>query len=458
MKFSSVQRIGGLVLACCLVANFSFAQQKQEQKSETSPKKIIIIKKEENGKVTTEKIVVDGEELQNINLNGKDGQIMVKEIDGDGQRQIKVMVNPTEGDLHREQNVNVEVEEINGEKQIKVRVQPQDGDLKTFEWKGKGEIPADLKEKLEADGIFIHEMGTENLDGENVFILKGEDAGNFAWNSREEAGGPFLGVVNAMETKVTVVVDENGEKRTTETKGEEETVEGIKIGEVVAGSAAAEAGLKAGDILKSIDSEPLEDFSDLVEFMKEAEVGQTISLSYERDGQLLETQATLQERKEGMGQNIIIERILEDGEDMDKTGNSFFFRTEEGDGAKIHTRHNVVVITRTDDSDEAEEEGEMEFSEETLPEVALKRDLALSAYKLFPNPADGKVRLQFQADAVPTVIKISDLNGKQMYRERFNQFDGTYDQNIDLSDLPAGSFFLTIEQAGKVYTEQLILK
>ena len=45
-----------------------------------------------------------------------------------------------------------------------------------------------------------------------------------------------------------------------------------------------------------------------------------------------------------------------------------------------------------------------------------------------------------------------------MFRERLNRFDGQYDQNIDLSDLPSGVFLLTIEQNDKVHTEQIVVK
>ncbi|PHN07245.1 PDZ domain-containing protein [Flavilitoribacter nigricans] len=446
--------LGSLVLSFLLVANFSYGQQKQDKQKEESPKKVIIIKKAKDGEIKTERIVTDGEELHEIRLDGQDGKVIVKEIEGDGEKQIKVIVNPDVDGVEVEQNVDVQIETINGEKHVNVKVMPLNGEAKTFVWKGEGEIPADVREKLEADGIFIHESGENELDGENIFFYRGDDTGNFEWNSIDDEGGPFLGVTSAVESKVTVVVDENGETQTVDTSGEEEDVDGVRIGEVIEGSAAAEAGLKEGDILKAIDGRQLEDFNDLVDFMKDAEIGQKVNLSYERDGQLNTAEATLQERQAGMGQNVIIERIIENG---DKEGNAFFFRTEDGDGAKLHQRHKIVVITRGDSSEDAQE-GEATFFEEDLPEVELKRDLDLRNYKLFPNPTDGNLQLRFQADALPTEIKISDLNGKQMYRERLNQFDGAYDQRIDLTDLPAGSFILTIEQADKVYTEQIILK
>lgn len=453
MQFSKLLSNGALILACCLVANFSYAQQKQEQRKEAAPKKIIVIKKSEDGKVKTEKIITEGDQIHELELNGGKEKVIIQEVETEGQsHRFNVFVEPDDMELEVEQNVEVEIENIDGEKHLKVRVQPMDGDAKTFEWKGEGEIPVEIREKMEADGIFIQEVG-EGHEDINVFSIDQDDMGNFQWHGMAEADGPFLGVVSAVEKTVEIEIDENGGEQKTESRPE--VVDGVLVGEVVEGSAAQKAGLLKGDILKSIDGNTLGDFSDLVDFMQSAEVGQRVSISYERDGRLDQTEATLEEREVEMPHNVIIERIHEDGEHMDEDGNVFFFRTEDNDQAKIHTRHKIVVITRGDEKDDAKEASGI--SDMTLPETPLQRDLDLQDYQLFPNPADGNVRLRFKAGALPTVVKISDLNGKQMFRERLNRFDGAYDEQIDLQDLPAGTYSLTIEQAGKVYTELLIV-
>lgn len=410
--------MAGLLATLCLVANYSYAQEKQQSTSEETKKKVIV-----------KKITTDGND-----------------------KEIKVIVNTGDADVEIEQNVQVDVEEINGEKHIKVEVHPMNGEAEIIEWNGEGDLPEEVREQLESKGVFLHELDDEAKKG--VFIYK--DGGNhstFNWVS-DDTPGAFLGVMSAHEAKVTVIVDEDGEEKITETPASDE--DGLVIGEVVTGSAAEAAGLMKGDILRRIDGNNLDNFSDLVEFMQTTEVGQKIAIAYERNGELLETEATLQARKAEQG-NVIIERIIDD-EDLDhQSDNVFIFRTDEdGEEVKIHKKHRIVVITRGDKEEAEKEEGS--FTTELLPDNELQRTLNLRDYSLFPNPTDGNLRLRFVGEASPTKIEINDLSGKNVYREQLNRFDGQYDEQIDLSDLPSGIFLLTIEQNDKVYTEQIVVK
>lgn len=444
-----------LLLALLLVANYGFAQEKQQTKTDEAPKKVIIVKKSvgADGKETIERIVRDGTDEQPLELNDEHGKVIIKELGGDQLKSYQVIIDSdqeTTIDLKREVNVNVE--NVNGEREVRVRLRPENGEEKVIEWKGTGEIPVEIREELELEGVQVHELKDgENGDQGVFFFKKGEEDQEFEWNTVEPSGA-FLGIMSKQDVEVEVVVDENGQESVT--KSPESEVNGVVVGEVIEGSAAAEAGLQEGDILHAMDGKPLENFSDLLEFMQDTEVGQQINIAYERNGSQLQTTATLKEREDGLT------RIMLDKETRtSKSGDSkVFFYTKSDEDTKIHTRHHIVVITRGDKSEETENAVEPELPTVTLQESELPRNLQLREYSLFPNPTDGKLRLKFAGEALPTVVRINDLNGKQLYRERLNKFDGNYDQNIDLSDLPAGLLLLTIEQNGKVYTEQIVLK
>lgn len=416
MKLFALPKIAGLFAGLCLLAQYGYAQEKQQAQNEKKTERVVI-----------EKIKTDG-----------------------AGKEIKVIVNGTDVDVDVKQNVQVEIEEINGERHVTVEVQPMGGDTEVIEWTGEGELPEEVREQLESKGVYLHREGFGDKKG--VFIIKdgGEDAA-FNWVS-DETPGAFLGVVGAQEAKVTVIVDEDGEEQVTRSPASNE--DALVVGAVVPGSAAEEAGLKKGDVLRKIDGNTLEDFSDLVEFMQQTEVGQQVAITYERDGRLQETQATLKERQSGKG-NVIIEHTTDDI-DLDGSGNVFFFKSDDED-VEVHTKHRIVVITRDDEGADNKAD-EMEFSPEVLPDTELERSLKLREYSLFPNPTEGDLRLRFTGEAVPTRIEINDLSGRNVYRERLNRFDGQYDENIDLSDLPSGIFLLTIEQNDKVYTEQIVVK
>ena len=62
----------------------------------------------------------------------------------------------------------------------------------------------------------------------------------------------------------------------------EVTPYGISIGEVTPGNPAAQAGLKAGDIIVSIDGMRVTTISELYSFIQQKRVGQTIKVTYRR--------------------------------------------------------------------------------------------------------------------------------------------------------------------------------
>ena len=64
-----------------------------------------------------------------------------------------------------------------------------------------------------------------------------------------------------------------------------------RVGEVAPESAAAQAGFKAGDIVKNIDGEPVDSFQDLSQIVA-GKGGRALSIVIERDGHELTLSAT----------------------------------------------------------------------------------------------------------------------------------------------------------------------
>lgn len=210
--------------------------------------RVIIIKKsiDENGVETIEKTIKEGSDVDVFTWNNQNGEEMsfdLSEIDED----IQIRIN---GD--------------NGEE--------------SFSWNTKDSDLDGLKERLkELDFRMNNENG-------NLFLNFNED--NVFNSCNDNKGKPFLGVV--MEESVQ---NENGV----------ETIEGVSdqgvtIQEVVNGSAAEAAGLQSGDIITAIDGKSTTRISNVSKAIKAKKVGDVINVSYIRNGNSMQTTATLKSK------------------------------------------------------------------------------------------------------------------------------------------------------------------
>jgi len=76
----------------------------------------------------------------------------------------------------------------------------------------------------------------------------------------------------------------------------------LKVKEVTEGSGAEEAGLKAGDIIVSLDGEEMEDRKAVAELLGEKKVGDRIPVGITRDGEAMELEIELSGRTDLFGE------------------------------------------------------------------------------------------------------------------------------------------------------------
>jgi len=76
------------------------------------------------------------------------------------------------------------------------------------------------------------------------------------------------------------------------------TPDGLAIGSVIADSPADKAGLKRGDVVKSIDGTAVSDMGGLRDALKDKKVGDSVALSITRDGDAQDVTVTLEARPE----------------------------------------------------------------------------------------------------------------------------------------------------------------
>ncbi len=102
--------------------------------------------------------------------------------------------------------------------------------------------------------------------------------------------------------------------------------------------------------------------------------------------------------------------------------------------------------------------------QETAPtEAPAKLDLPantleLKEFKANPNPTNGLLNVYFKGDAEPTTISVIDISGKGIFTTRLTNFNGAYNETIDLSSYNKGLLILQIRQGDRVYSEKIVLQ
>ncbi|MBY4798032.1 site-2 protease family protein [Collinsella sp. AGMB00827] len=115
------------------------------------------------------------------------------------------------------------------------------------------------------------------------------------------------------------------------------------LGGVRPNSPAAEAGIQAGDVIQAVNDQPCSSWTDIVHALSSAQPGQTIKVSFEREGMSKEGQLTLDaEGRIGIEASVATVRLSP--LDAMRATTISLARTAEGVARLIHPSHTVEVL------------------------------------------------------------------------------------------------------------------
>jgi hypothetical protein len=99
--------------------------------------------------------------------------------------------------------------------------------------------------------------------------------------------------------------------------------------------------------------------------------------------------------------------------------------------------------------------GDEEFSSFNLsgmPEFELK------SLNYYPNPNEGEFTLTFTGSKKPVIVRILDTKGNLKMEENMEDFNGTFNQVLNVKHFDKGSYLLQIFQQEKVLNRKLVLE
>ncbi len=427
-----------LVIALIFSSVSLFAQQEDNKEVK---KEIIIIKEtvDEDGNVTTKKIIRKGdvEDMDMESINGEDVEII--EIDGTDDIQI-IKLEELEGlsDEMKEKlkNIEVDIDEDQMNRKIKIIMdhEGEDGEPVIIEWEGEGDIPEDIKQKMEEHGVIMNGMDHDN----HFFGIKTSDS------------PPNKACLGVMIGKT--VENENGVETI---RGESD--QGVTVLDIIENSGAQEAGLLKDDIITAINGTGVASIHDVLDILKPFEGGATVSIDYLRNNHPAQINATLKacENKmkikhfEGHGDNDF---------EFDKEMN--WVIESDDDGEDQGKRTIIIKKSMKNSEGEGNEVAETDTPDDVIftPSENLDQTLELQEFNLYPNPTEGNLTVEFKSEAVPTTVKVLDISGKEIYSEELLDFNGTYKKEINLENAPKGTLMFTIEQNEKVFAEKVMVQ
>lgn len=296
---------------------------------------------------------------------------------------------------------------------------------------------------------------------------------------------------------------------------------GIILDGIVQNSSAKKAGLQRGDIITSINGNAINSVSDLRLELKNHQVGDAINIAYTRDDAPTQMEVVLGRKQRNShhvySYNTQREKVERDpckvfigvysGTSYSSKGVKVTGIIDETpasetslergdyiialDGIEVHShkellqernKHNPgdrFLITYTRDGQEFDEVAYFkdcpspiveentiveEIIDETPPVVETPQinqptdnTLKVEGLEAYPNPTYGDVKLNFQAEALPTDVRIIDIQGRVLFQETLNNFDGNYNRDLDVSNGTPGILAITITQGGKVFTKNIVL-
>lgn len=234
-------------------------------------------------------------------------------------------------------------------------------------------------------GTFISESEKIKVNFNSNDLLEGEDCRQFCQEVVDIEQIPLLGV----------------------SMGQTHDFEGSYIKRVVENSAAEDAGLLAGDVITYVSVIPIRSDCDLMNAIKQYEVGEEVRIEYIRNDKSHQTTAVL-------------------GYQLRKTI-SWIPCCDQPVGSST--------------------------------DLELTLNASSSGLKLFPNPSEGVSQLNYHATEKGALnIVVTDLAGREIYSNEVQDFEGNYSEVLDLTGESAGIYFINVIQGEQIHTEKLVIQ
>ena len=109
---------------------------------------------------------------------------------------------------------------------------------------------------------------------------------------------------------------------------------------------------------------------------------------------------------------------------------------------------------RISDADESDIE---DLIKKAGMELKSSNQLEFEEFRLSPNPGSGEFDLSFSTESKGAIdVQLFSPQGQLLYENRVVEFDGSYEDKIDIRDASNGVYFLIVKQGEDVSVKKLV--
>lgn len=239
---------------------------------------------------------------------------------------------------------------------------------------------------------------------------------------------------------------------------------GVVIQNVTENLGAEKAGLQEGDIIKEVDDIEMNTVDELIDYLAGKKAGDFVDVEYERNGKSGSVDVELKTSKKSNLKmfnfddddgfhKFKFERDNDEGFDLNNAEKWIEEKVENINGKESKTRV-MVMISDLEGSD-------IDKLNEISPNAKLEEmdKSEIGDLEFFPNPSKGIFNLKFNSDEpTNTQINIYNINGEEIYNTELDNFKGTFDEDIDISEHNNGAYILEIIKGNKRMNKKVVIK
>lgn len=283
-------------------------------------------------------------------------------------------------------------------------------------------IHAALKDKKPGDVVAVAYLRNGAAASVNVTLKENQSAPQHFFIEKERPYGPYIrGSVRQ------TIIPEDACKKIEELSGQpfmgvflttySETP--LQVSEVIPNTGAAEAGFAEGDIIKTFDGKPVKSYEELLAAIAKHKPGDRVQVGFLRNGKDDRKALTLKSQADRNPEKIARLREICD------------------QAAK------APLAPETPDAQPRLNEAPQATGAENV--------------LVYPNPNRGLFTLSFSGPVAPVLITVNDTQGQTVWRKEVRDFNGSYSEDIDLSNNAKGIYFVNVNINGKTQTQKVIV-